>query len=207
MTTTIDTERNITFDFEDKNFPNVHLFHYLPDGLHLLARSVRELENNNFSSKMPKPVFKLDLDDPHLGILTCHFHWFANSLVNYLRFVGLIELLNEKNWTFKDVSAHKNIVKDHCGSYVLSVIPDILHWRNKVSAHFSVTDPRNDDNIADFTYSVMHQVSFMIPHYETGRINFGTDGFTTDFKPWSLTKTFEDLASRYWTDKILEPIR
>lgn len=206
MIITIDRQKNITFDFDDNKFPNVHIFHYLPEGLHFLAKVVRNLENNNFNPDMPKPVFQIDLTDPNLGILTCYFHWFANTLVNYLRFVGLIEILKSNQWEFKDVLAQSNKIKKHCSQYVETVIPDVLRWRNKVSAHFSATDPRKEDNLADLHYSVMYHVSYNQPYYEVGSINIGKKGYTTNYKPWQLTKLFEDLSHRFWEERTLTPL-
>lgn len=204
MNYTLDHTKNIQFD--DSKFKNVHIFNYMPSGLYFNAMTVRKKELNLMKSEYPPPVFSIDLSDPDLGPITCCFHWFSNTLSNYLRFIGLIELLNQNNWTFDDILTNRQTVKRHCSNYVRSVIPDIYKWRNKVSAHFSITDPRSDDNIADLEYSVIYHVSYMQPYYEIGSMNWGTKGQSTNYSRWQLTKVFEDLSERYWPNMKLPSI-
>ena len=83
-------------------------------------------------------------------------------------------------------------------------MPRISSYRNKIAAHFALTDPRND-NEADVAASVMTQII-----YSRGRIFavlltpvLNTNGaeitFSSDLS-WSLTVAHQRLTLRFWPD-------
>jgi hypothetical protein len=126
------------------------------------------------------------LDNYPLGLVSCAFQWYAVSACNYAQLVG---------W----LVTHDTI---YAKEYVNRVMPRLLTYRNKVAAHFAITEPRND-NEADIASSVMTQIIFIF-----GRL------FSTAFTPvvvtsgheihvskdisWSLTLAHERLTPRYW---------
>ena len=86
--------------------------------------------------------------------------------------------------------------------YVARVMPRVVQYRNKVAAHFAITEPRRD-NEADLAASVMTQVVYakgrlcaaaLTPVLGTGpqEVNVTRD------VSWSLTLTHERLVPRYW---------
>ena len=78
------------------------------------------------------------LDNQPFGLLSCAFQWYAVSACNYAQLVGWL--------VTRDTGAAKE--------YVRKVMPRLLDYRNKVAAHFAITDPRRD-NEADLVASVM----------------------------------------------------
>lgn len=49
---------------------------------------------------------------------------------------------------------------------------EVLRWRNKVSAHFALVDPRKEDNIATMESSIIYPVSFEFDRFKTGSMVF-----------------------------------
>ncbi|MGA2911880.1 MAG: hypothetical protein ABSE17_04615 [Candidatus Levyibacteriota bacterium] len=79
------------------------------------------------------------------------------------------------------------------------VIPEILVWRNKVTAHFAKTDPR-EESLATLEASVMFPVNFSKPYLKVGGMVWHSNDSDSELPEWSLTKSFEDLAVRYWPE-------
>jgi hypothetical protein len=203
----LDHETGTSYDQASTRLKNLHAHYYLPEGLHFLADGVRNMELSQVGSENgAKIAFVLNPDGANSSILTNSAHWFANTLTNYLRFVALIQLANDNDWTIQDVHKNRKRVKKHCTEYVKGIVPDIHRWRNKISAHFAITDPRPDDTTTLLTYSAMYKVTFQNPYYLVSGINWGSGGVSTDFKAWSLSKTFDELAPRFWPDKKIQPL-
>jgi hypothetical protein len=107
--------------------------------------------------------FGQDLDGTYgeLPLHACMFHWFANTLSNYSRITGLIHCLATRVVSRADlgIKARSKTVKDAVDEYVngVSEIAAPIKWRNKVSAHFAITDPRAD-NLATLDMSVVFPV-------------------------------------------------
>jgi hypothetical protein len=92
-----------------------------------------------------------------------------------------------------------------CKEYIKSVdeIRDVVTWRNKVAAHFAITDPHEEDNPMTLETSIMYPVS-----YDAGRFRVGSwvpgvtyqDGtkHESEIPPWSLTEVHEKVSARYW---------
>ena len=77
------------------------------------------------------------LDGLPTGLLSCAFQWYAVSACNYAQLVGWLATHNPE------------AAKD----YMKKVMPRVSQFRNKVAAHFAITDPRRD-NEADLAASV-----------------------------------------------------
>jgi hypothetical protein len=108
------------------------------------------------------------------------------SACNYALLVGWLTTLHAKS------------AKD-C---VARVMPRLVNCRNKLAAHFAMTDPRGD-NEADTAASLLTQVV-----YAKGRLFAGAltpvlegTGVTTDCS-WSLTLAHELLRRRFWPEGV-----
>jgi hypothetical protein len=88
--------------------------------------------------------------------------------------------------------------------YVKRVAPRVLNYRNKVAAHFAITQPYTTDNEADQAASIMTNII-----YAHGRLFAAalTPVVVGDGKheiqvsqdlSWSLTLAHEKLVNRYW---------
>lgn len=153
------------------------------------------------SPDIPENLFKL---------LPCFFHWFGNSLCNYARLAGYIVAREQNNINEKDIQFEPNrvVIKNACDAYQKNLleIQEVLKWRNKVSAHFALTDPRRDDNISTMEASIIYPVSFEIDRFKTGSWIFSrgneTSNHTSEIPIWSLTQVFEIMANRFWSDLV-----
>ncbi len=185
---------------------NMQALNYLPIGLHTLAAKVRNMEIDVINKNGGVPTILMVSGFADNGILACCFNWFAVSIVNYLRLISLVDLMNKNNWKSNDIAHQENHkeVKDYCREYVREVIPEIYRWRNKVAAHFAITDPFNNDNLGTLESSIMNPVSYHCPYFESGLISLVTNNQKSELPVWSLSKTFEILIPRFWPQVTLE---
>lgn len=183
----------------------------LTDGLAEIASFIKTRETQWAERIGPNAKFScmgLDVDGTKgkLNLIGCFFHWFGVSICNYARLAGFLCGIGRGSFTMEDladVSKHQAISKS-ITAYVetVSEIKDVLVWRNKVAAHFAITDPRKADNIATLELTTMFPVTFDLPHYRVGGMtltrknSLGT--FTGELPNWSLTEVFESLIPRYW---------
>ena len=204
-TVTLDHLDNIAFDGDNPPFDNYHAFSNLRYGLYKLASEIRELEVQKQSDKKG-PIFSLDFtSNPVNNLLVCYFDWFSISVSNYVRLVGLFNLMVQKNWKSKDLQSNANEVKQYCSEYAKKVIPEIQLWRNKVSAHFAATDPIGD-TLGTIELTVFSFVTYVKPYFEVGGANFSTQGESSEFKRWSVTETYDILTPRFWPDQKITAI-
>lgn len=123
-----------------------------------------------------------------LGLLSCAFQWYAVSACNYAQLVGWLATRNTQS----------------AKGYVRKIMPRLLKFRNKVAAHFALTDPRRD-NEADLTASVMTHVVYLHGRLCAAALtpvvkNDGQEITVTKDLSWSLTLAHERLTPRYWPD-------
>lgn len=136
----LDHERNITVNPMTFTFPNMHALDYLPYGICQLATNVRH-EEIAFNQNQPIPGSNVHAFGSMGLRYASYFNWFCSSLTNYLRLVGFVELVTQRQWSGRDVTANMGRVKSHCSEYVKDVVPDIVRWRNKIAAHSALTAP------------------------------------------------------------------
>jgi len=184
-------------------------------GLFQLATHVWKLEEpiRNEEAKRQERVFFYGnvpgTDRTHNLLLPCYFHWFGVSLCNYVRLVGFVRGLATARITrahLQDTKGFKRIKKE-CTTYTNTVpeIQEVVIWRNKVGAHFAITDPREEDNIATLDMSVIYPVSFFNGRFRVNSMTFSrtsADGqsHTAELPSWSITEVWEELATRYWPE-------
>lgn len=153
----------------------------------------------SFGSKNP--------DERHvLETIACFFHWFGISVCNYARLVGFIRGLSRGTFSRADLTDFNafKVVKPAIDDYVSEIaeLGDVKIWRNKVFAHFAITDPFKADNIATLDMSVMFPVALLNWRYVVGGLQHfrgnSKGSFTSELPQWSLTEVFESLEPRFW---------
>ena len=196
----LDYIKGIELDRENPPLNNLHALNYLPSGIFTLVDQVGAKENEILRRPKHKvPSFSLIFNRGHgENITVCCFHWFAISIINYVRLIGLIDIMNKNNWKVSDIAKNREKISKYCTEYVREVIPAILLWRNKVAGHFAITNPRKEDNLATLEMSIMHPLTYLYPHYEVSAGKLSTEGETGEIPQWSLIKEFEKLIPRYW---------
>ncbi|MEX2598627.1 MAG: hypothetical protein WD533_03115 [Dehalococcoidia bacterium] len=166
----------------------------LSEGLDFLYQKVKQVERH-IQSQVDSTLYVEImgnhplLEDVPEGLVACAFHWYAVSVCNYVRLVGW--LANEQD-------------SKRARDYVQGVLPEISIWRNKVAAHFAITDPRNDDTPADLAMSTMSSLllTYVDRRFWVGgwSLSLGQDGNSSTSRQgmsWSLTDTHERLVERY----------
>ena len=114
----------------------------------------------------------------------------------------MIDILNKNGWKNVDIKDNYLEIKKYCSDYAEEVVPELFRWRNKISAHPSITDPRpKEDNLGLLEFSIMNQITFQTQHYFVGGFNWSINGEESNLEMWSLIKVFEEkLIPRYWPD-------
>jgi hypothetical protein len=186
----------------------------LATGLYTLNAQMIHLE-----SKVPKDR-EIELyggsdyhSDYENSLIPCIFNWFGISLINYARLVGFIGGLADNKYQKTDLSnpGKYPLIKETCDDYVDSIreLNPVKKWRNKVTAHFAITDPRKSSDNADILeYSIMHPVGFYGGRFYVGLGNMvitgSGDQLSNTFPQWSITEVYNGLKDRYWPDTIQE---
>lgn len=146
------------------------------------------------------------------GTLECCCHWYALSASS---FVQLFAWLNVKQKDTNNTPLNELIteqVRRQIKDYVKAVLPDVLVFRNKIAAHYALTDPRKDDNSVLLSASTMDPIG-----WSRGRLICGSPGggfvvtrsrkdpetgqrVTQDssaLSSWTPTEVHEQLSKRY----------
>lgn len=199
----IDHIDNIKLNLLNPPIKNLQALNFMRYGLFQLAELVRAEEGKRVR-RDGNSVKTFEILGYIPLIIPCAFHWFSTSLVNYIRLVGLVDLMNQQGWKTEDLKspANKEAIKKHCSSYVQKVIPNVYMWRNKVSAHFAPTDPFSNDNLGTLEIAVMNAIAYHTPYYKA-ELQWTTQGETSQLLPWALTEIYEQLSDRYWQDSKL----
>ncbi len=162
----------------------------LADGLFWIDSDVKRVEKYTTEKankkNVPVAVSGGILENTALGRLSCQFQWYAVSAHNYAQLVGWLVYGNPSQ----------------AKAYVKRVMPNITKYRNKVAAHFALTDPRNDDNLATLSASVMTYIVYAKDHFYAGSISpktlAGKEIDESNIPAWSLTIAHQQLSERYW---------
>jgi len=204
----IDHVDNITFNKNTFPISNMHALDYTRQGLYELALLIRERENDINTSVGHYITYMAAMMGSDQNKIMNYFNWFSISIINYVRLVGFIDIVNQKQFAREDIVKKENhrLIKKHCKNYIEKVIPEIYLYRNKLSAHHSLTDPLVNDNIATLESSVINTIVYNRPYLETAGLKWNSKlssdkkQVTTEIKPWKLTKVYDELTTRYWND-------
>lgn len=188
----------------------------LRTGMELLYDNTKTYEIDIFQKNKEKKITFIGFPDNNdlipyniSIVLPSYFHWFGNSLINYSRLTGYI--IGRENGEILDediqFEPQRKKIKNYCDSYVKSIpeLIEVLKWRNKVSAHFALTDPRNEDNIATMNSSIIFPINFINNRFRTTGGIYGITcennlTFESEIPNWSITEVFEKLNDRFWSD-------
>jgi hypothetical protein len=142
-------------------------------------------------------------------LIPCYFHWFGTSLMNYVRLVGFLDGIVYKVFSRLDLENTNGCrtIKKHCDDYVdsLKELAPVKQWRNKIAAHFAITDPKitgaNPDNLALLELSTMYPIGYANGRFKVGLIQYGAidsagNRHTGSIQPWSLTEIYEAISVR-----------
>lgn len=198
----LDHIQGIILDPKNPPFNNYQAFNQSYIGLKILADSVRELELKKLADDPHAAHVVVHISSNFHPIIPCSFNWFSITIVNYFRLIALVDLMSKNSWKSDALAdpTNKQTIKSYCTNYVRNVIPEIHTWRNKVAAHFAATDPFSDDTLGTLEQSIMNSVSYKYPYYYSGIFQWNTKGTSANLPTWALTKTYEQLRSRFWPE-------
>lgn len=182
-------------------------------GLQTLAIQVKAREEQRLKDQRERGI-RLGMsfgnvpgtDRQEVALMPCFFHWFGTSMCNYARLVGFVIRLSSGDISRSDLRDPKRmqVVKDVCRDYMQGIedLAPVVMWRNKVAAHFAITDPRRGDAEALLDLSVMYPVTFSSDRYRVGELELYRDSSGECSKgalsAWSLTEVYESLYERFW---------
>lgn len=209
----IDKIKNIIVD-SDRYATEVTTMTNLRTGLIFLYNIVYPIEQEIVDKYEDRNIYFFgrshDLPNHIFEMLPCFYHWFGTSIVNYARLAGMIVGYEENEISTMDLTSPKGKekIKNFCDQYILSIneLSEIVKWRNKVGAHFALTDPRKSDNVATLEASIIYPISFCGSRFKTGGIKFckieSGSPIDAEIPQWSLTEIFEIISGRFWPNII-----
>lgn len=196
-----------------------HIFDSLPDqkekcflivlwsGLERLFKEVDDLEQQNYAeikaerqatgSKVMREYYCGNGDGPNDTLITNDFIWYASAAVCFL---ALFDKAKNAQGTFR------------------KHFPQMLEFRNKISAHTAHEYPRKHDTPSDQDASLMISPEWCEDHYQVGGMRFAKfvprdpasaesasnkdrmEGMNADWN-WSLTRTHK-LIEQYVLQRI-----
>lgn len=199
---------------------------YLQAGLEDLYQKTRVFEYylhkyENESGRRNLQGWGLDmLNLPSNGarLIPCYFHWFGTSMINYARLAGFLHGITSHAFDRSDLESTAGCekIKTHCNNYIKGIreLEAVRYWRNKIAAHFAITDPkttgRDPDNLALLNLSTVFPVGFSGGRFIVGQVGHshldksGT-AFSANLPPWSLTCVYEALTPRFFSDPMKGP--
>lgn len=182
---------NVNLDKEDNDFDIEMTLGRLCNGLFWLYNEVGKVEQTVRNLAHRENVIQCIsggvLSRIPTGWLSCAHQWYAITLVNYVNLVAWL--------VFKNKKENKK--------YVDKVIPVVSTYRNKVAAHFSITDPWND-NPADIRSSIITNIIFAEDQLLAGALSEiilddqGNETKISHHTSWNLVNTHKKLIPRYW---------
>lgn len=195
--------KNMIIDYidnlETENVDNIHALQYMKVWLNMLASQILHYEELNNQNPLMKWCVLSFLDVwPDEDARICIYMWFANTLVNYVQLVWTLAFMQKKWYKIDDIKKNKDEIKKFSIEYTEKLIPEVLKWRNKVFAHFSFTDPRNEDNLGVLQNSIANPLSWNWCNYIIWNIKWWIWDEESNLPEWSLTKIYEELIPRYW---------
>ena len=177
----------------------------LRTGLHSLYEEVGRLEAN-----LPQGIHNdqgFDVNG-HYAMLSVKFDWFSISMLNLMEGVSLLDTLAHEEGGYVELAARREgmkLIQSRAQEYTKSISEagPLRQWRNKVAAHRSGISPPPggaDDSMTTRLISLMgaqvmaRNGRYVAPAVKPGSV--GPDPAASGLQEWSLTKTWESLASR-----------
>lgn len=127
------------------------------------------------------------------SLLTCLFHWYAVSAVQYVRTVGAIA--NEHD-------SSRQFPREYAGR----VIPEVCQFRDEVAARFAWLARNRRDHDAARTAGPFPTLSIENCSYHVGDTRAAHRSHVRPsnaqvIEPWSLCRVHEALRERYWPNQ------
>ncbi|WP_140867655.1 hypothetical protein [Sphingomonas oligophenolica] len=205
-------------EISSSDFPNeARQLYCLWHGMHYLYKQIQFAEKaakgEGLGGMYADLEGSLGLPDGANSLLPVFHHWFGVTAINFSRLFAWC--LGVKNGEFSKPSYQTNRqrrnVSRYCRTYVLSLqeLSAVLGWRNKVFAHFALTDPYSDDTLSTLMRWSVYPLRFIsgrlwmsppdidIDENALRSISFGLSPSAID---WSLTETFNALNRRFHLD-------
>jgi hypothetical protein len=195
--------------------PQIEMLQHLRAGLEELYTKCKLVENKiEISNKklVQAQTFSLLFytSMEFYNALPTYFHWFSVSTVNYTRLVGYLKGIQSGQIMAAGLdlsNRERQDIKNFCNDYLKSIkiIEPVEVYRNKVAAHFAITDPRSDDNFVTMNFSAINKAglsdSKLVSKAEVNIVqNSNGELIAEDIPIWSITKVFEELSPRFWPD-------
>ena len=134
------------------------------------------------------------LNDTPMPLIEFAFHWYAVSLVNFVRATSAMAYADDKKAR---------------NAYQEKVLGNVAPFRDKIAAHFAGMTANKNDNDAERVASLIPIVSWAGERFGVEWVvQLGIGGVESDSKaigPWSLTETHEDLCKRFPILRELTP--
>jgi hypothetical protein len=181
----------ITEEQQEPLYNEILRLNQLAAGLAFIYATVRSFEERGAAGEM-RPSFSFG-NDPNLPaprpLILCMFHWYATSVCNLTRLIGLIA--HETLLTgFEQRAAIIGYCQEVCGP--------VKVYRDKVAAHFARVAQHSSDNPADRAGSVIDDLTWITDRFWVGAMRLHVGGVPPSHHyAWSLTKFHEGQAARY----------
>ena len=197
----IDSENNTVYNATTSEFGSFYGIKSSYDGVIDIVKKTIDLEAQKIINTKGLPSGLEFSND--VGIIQNYFHWFTISLTNYLRLIFFVQYIQNNNWTISELKKNENkrSIKKFIDNKLNETIPLIYKWRNKVGAHYSLTDPRKDDSLATLINSTS-PVNYKSPFFYTNLFSFHnkeTEGQEVNIPQWSITVEFNKLKARFFS--------
>lgn len=105
------------------------------------------------------------------GMLECCCHWYALSACSFVQLFGWLNIRAQDSIGTPLAELVTPQVKEKIKDYVKAVLPEVVIFRNKIAAHYALTDPLRDDNSALLSASTMDPIG-----WHRGRMSCGSPG-------------------------------
>ena len=156
--------------------------------------------NDSFKFRASNKIMVIDIDNDlakDYGI--SNFNNFSVNYCNFLSLFALGELSKNENKNFNeimnDTQSNNNIRKIYKSYFENELASkDVKTWRDKVGAHYAITDKRKE-NIATLNYLISVHPTLNKWRYEVGATNLAINDESSEFNGWSVTKEYEKLSS------------
>ncbi len=177
----------------DKHSNEAHTLSCLWAGLDLLSREVAAAEER-VNAKLPKGYVRGGFNLPEYEgvnqrVVVSIFHWYANSVCNLVRLIGWFRCKADPQ-------------AEDPPKYVASVLPEVVPFRDKVSAHFARASGPGRDSEAERDASVISALSwdddaFVLPGLTIFKRSSGKTSDSSEIASWSVTRVHKRVCERY----------
>ena len=217
----LDKIENIILNEHEEYFHNYQSVVHLILGIKMLYKGLIRLEANELKKYAEMFGDDVDINNFEGAVVSFgsnhflnstvinYFNWYSINLINYANFCGFIKFINEKRISPFEIEKNKKIITDLKSfrkEYLLGIkeLKEVIHFRNKASAHFAYSDPKESDNIATLIESISILPTFVGRRFKLSGFQRGLPGSMSSFSEniWSMTENYESLKFRFFENDI-----